>query len=102
MKTNTSVIVGKMTQIRKASDLVKAVPLPELRKWGTGEGEIVDPFDLSFTWKVKGADSGFVFAVYEMTIKPEAKIPIHIHPYAEFFYVLEDRWTLWGLTLAEP
>jgi quercetin dioxygenase-like cupin family protein len=43
-----------------------------------------------------------MFAVYEMTIKPEAKIPIHIHPYAEFFYVLEDRWTLWGLTLAEP
>jgi membrane protease subunit HflK len=41
--------------------------------------------DLSFTWKLKGADSGFVFAVYEMTIKPEAKIPIHIHPYAEFF-----------------
>ena len=75
MKTNTSVIVGKMTQIRNASDLVKAVPLPELRKWGTGEGEKVDPFDLSFTWKVKGADSGFVFPVYEMTIKRRSKNP---------------------------
>jgi quercetin dioxygenase-like cupin family protein len=97
MKTNTSVIVGKMAQIRKASDLVKAVPLPELRKWGTGEGEMVYPFDLSFTWKVKGADSGFVFAVYEMTIKPEAKIPIHIHPYAEFFYVLEGQLDVMGI-----
>ena len=76
MKTNTSVIAGKMTQLPKASDLVKAVPLPELQKWGTGEGEIVNPFDLSFTWKVKGADTGFVFAVYEMTIKPNAKIPL--------------------------
>ncbi len=91
-----------LIQIAKASDLVKAMPLPELRKWGTGEGEIVDPFDLSFTWKVKGADSGLMFAVYEMTIKPEAKIPIHIDPYAEFFYVLEGQVDLWGLTLAEP
>jgi quercetin dioxygenase-like cupin family protein len=97
MKTNTSVIVGKMTQIWKASDLVKAVPLPELRKWGTGEGEIVDPFDLSFAWKVKGEDTGFMFAVYEMTIKPEAKIPIHIHPYAEFFYVLEGQVDVMGI-----
>jgi len=86
-----------MTQIRKASDLVKAVPLPELRKWGPGEGEIVDPFDLSFTWKVKGVDTGFMFAVYEMTIKPEAKIPIHIHPYAEFFYVLEGQVDVMGI-----
>jgi quercetin dioxygenase-like cupin family protein len=38
-----------------------------------------------------------VFAVYEMTIKPEAKIPIHIHPYAEFFYVLEGQVDVMGI-----
>lgn len=86
-----------MNQIPKASDLVKALPLPELRKWATGQGETVNPFDLSFTWKVKGADTGFLFAVYEMTIKPEAAVPIHIHPYAEFFYVLEGEVNVMGV-----
>jgi hypothetical protein len=85
-----------MNQIPKASDLVKALPLPELRKWATGQGETANPFDLSFTWKVKGADTGFQFAVYEMTIKPGAAIPIHIHPYAEFFLRSPRRGQRYG------
>jgi len=38
-----------------------------------------------------------MFAVYEMTIKPEAKIPIHIHPFAEFFYVLDGQVDVMGI-----
>lgn len=80
-----------MEQLVNSSALMKTLPLPELQKWNKGEGEIVNPLDLSFTWKVKAQDTGFVFSVFEMEIKPGAMVPIHIHPFAEFFYVLEGQ-----------
>lgn len=80
-----------MEQLVDASALMKTLRLPELQKWKRGEGEVVNPLDLSFTWKVKAKDTGFAFSVYEMEIKPGAFIPIHVHPFAEFFYVLEGQ-----------
>ena len=86
-----------MAKLADASQLAKVMPLPAVQKLGVGEGEVVHPFDLSFTWKVKGADTGFLFSVYEMTIKPGGAIPIHVHPFAEFFYVLQGTLDAMGL-----
>ena len=58
---------------------------------GSRGGEVVRPFDLALTWKIKAAETGFAFSVYEMTMAPGAEIPIHVHPFAEFFYVLEGQ-----------
>ena len=80
-----------------AFQLVKTIPLPAAQKLGVGEGETVHPFDLSLDWKVKGKDTGFLFSVYEMTIKPGGMIPIHVHPFTEFFYVLQGRVDAMGL-----
>ena len=79
--------------IRRANstDLAKALPLPALQKVDKGGGEVVRPFDLALTWKFKSAETGFAFSVYEMTMAPGAEIPIHVHPFAEFFYVLEGQ-----------
>ncbi len=84
----------------KAVDFAHAVPFPALLKKGLGEGEQVNPFDLSFTWKIKVQDSGFAFAVYEMSIEPGTGIPLHIHPLDEFFYVLEGVIDAVGLDQA--
>lgn len=86
-----------MARLADASKLVRLMPLPAVQKLGVGEGETVYPFDLSFNWKVKGADTGFLFSVYEMTIKPGGMIPIHLHPFAEFFYVLQGNVDAMGL-----
>ena len=86
-----------MNSLVNAVDLVRTVPFPPLQKWSTGAGETVQPFDLSFTWKVKAADTGFAFSVYEMVIQPDKQIPIHIHPFPEFFYVLDGQIDVMGL-----
>ena len=86
-----------MAQFADAFDLVKLMPLPAVQKLGRGEGETVHPFDLSFDWKVKGKDTGYLFSVYEMTIRPAGTIPIHVHPFAEFFYVLGGTIDALGL-----
>ena len=79
--------------IRRANstDLAKALPLPALQKVDKGGSEVVRPFDLALPWKIKALETGFAFSVYEMTMAPGAEIPIHVHPFAEFFYVLEGQ-----------
>ena len=86
-----------MARLADASQLAKLMPLPTVQKLGRGEGETVRPFDLSFDWKVKGKDTGYLFSVYEMSIRPGGTIPIHVHPFAEFFYVLEGSVDALGL-----
>lgn len=86
-----------MPRLANASQLVKTMPLPTVQKIGIGEGETVHPFDLSFSWKVKGLNTGFLFSVYEMTIKPGGTIPIHVHPFAEFFHILQGSVDAMGL-----
>lgn len=81
----------------KSTDLVQTLPLPTVQKLEKGAGEIVKPFDLSLTWKVKAADTGFAYSVYEMTLAPGNEIPIHLHPFAEFFYVLEGQVDAMGI-----
>ena len=86
-----------MAQLIQASTILNGFPLPKLKKIDKNEGEVVNPLGLSFTWKIKGADTGYAFAVYEMTMAPAAMIPMHIHPFAEYFYVLEGTIDIMGL-----
>lgn len=86
-----------MARLADAAQLAQAIPLPVVQKLGVGEGETVRPFDLSFDWKVKGKDTSFLFSVYEMSIQPGGTIPIHVHPFAEFFYVLAGSLDAMGL-----
>jgi len=80
-----------------AADLVKVMSLPKHKKVGKGEGQVVSALGATFSWKVKGVDTGYAFAVYEMTVEPGRGIPLHMHPFAEFFYVLEGCVDIMGI-----
>jgi quercetin dioxygenase-like cupin family protein len=60
-----------------------------LRKIRRDEGEAMAVLGLRMTWKVKAKDTGYTFSVYEMELAPGQGIPLHTHPYPEFFRVLE-------------
>lgn len=60
-------------------------------KLGRQEGKTVRVGDTRLTWKTRGENTGYQFAVYEMTLDPSTGVPLHKHPYPEFFYVLEGR-----------
>ena len=60
-----------------------------VQKLGTEEGDITQIGTLRLTWKARGEKTGFQFGVYESELPPGAGIPLHKHPFAEFFYVLE-------------
>jgi len=60
-----------------------------VQKLGTEEGDITQIGTLRLTWKARGEKTGFQFGVYESELPPGAAIPLHKHPFAEFFYVLE-------------
>ena len=60
-----------------------------VQKLGTEEGDITQIGTLRLTWKARGEKTGFQFGVYESELPPSAGIPLHQHPFAEFFYILE-------------
>lgn len=80
-----------MPKLIDPKSYVKALPFPAVHVLGTGEGEVVQPLDLQFQWKLKAQDTGFASSVYEMVLPPGKKVPLHIHPFSEFFYVLDGR-----------
>jgi quercetin dioxygenase-like cupin family protein len=55
------------------------------------EGSVVDVLGQRLTWKARGEDTGYLFSLYEMTLLPEKALPLHYHPYAEIFYVLDGE-----------
>ncbi len=55
------------------------------------EGDSRQLGDLRLTFKAKGEQTGFQFSVFEMTLASDAGIPLHKHPYPEFFYVLDGK-----------
>jgi len=69
-----------------------------VRKIGVGEGEHFDIADSRFTWKAKAADTGYAFAIYELPLDPGKGVPLHSHPYAEVFYILDGRVDFMRLT----
>jgi quercetin dioxygenase-like cupin family protein len=81
----------KRPQLIDPQSYVKTLPFPVVQRLGAGEGHLVQPFDLQFQWKLQGPETGFQFSVYEMVLAPGKKIPLHIHPFSEFFYVMEGQ-----------
>lgn len=47
--------------------------------------------DWFLTWKAQGKDTGYSFSIFETTLAPGTGIPLHKHPFAEFFYVLQGK-----------
>ena len=71
------------------STVLQHIPATEgVRKVEAGEGEVFDIAGAHLTWKVKGEDSGYAFAVCEQTLAPGESVPLHSHASAETFYVL--------------
>ena len=60
-----------------------------VQKIDTDDGDITEIGTLRLNWKARGAKTGFQFSVYEMELTPGSGVPLHKHPFAEFFYVLE-------------
>lgn len=85
-----------MQKLLNPIEITKAFSFKPLKKIGVDEGRSVNPLGLSFKWKITGAESGYAFAVYEMQIQPGTGIPEHLHPYAEFFYVLKGSLEIRG------
>jgi quercetin dioxygenase-like cupin family protein len=52
-------------------------------------GDLIEVLGLRQKWKVRAKDTGFAFSVFEMELVPGQGIPLHTHPYPEFFYVLD-------------
>jgi quercetin dioxygenase-like cupin family protein len=60
-----------------------------VRKIPRDEGELMEVLGLRMNWKIKAKDTGYAFSVFEMELTPGQGIPLHTHPYPEFFYVLD-------------
>jgi len=49
---------------------------------------------MQLLWRALGENTGYTFSIYEMTVVPGMGIPLHKHPFAEFFYVLEGTLSI--------
>ncbi len=56
-----------------------------------GEGPNLYIGKWQLTWKAEGENTGYSFSIYETTLNPGQGLPLHKHPYPEFFYVLEGK-----------
>src|ERR1700744_5461432 len=52
-------------------------------------GPALDVGQMKLLWRALGEHTGYTFSIFEMTVVPGMGIPLHRHPFAEFFYVLE-------------
>ena len=52
-------------------------------------GPVLDIGPMQLLWRALGENTGYTFSIYETTVVPGMGIPLHKHPFAEFFYVLE-------------
>jgi len=60
-------------------------------------GPVLDIGAIQLIWKAQGEDTGYSFSIFEMTLLPGYGLPLHKHPFAEFFYVVDGtvdfgRW----------
>lgn len=86
-----------MARRANSIEFAKAFPLPTVLKREKADGEVVNPFGLTLTWKIKAEEADYAFSVYKMTMEPGISLPIHIHPFPEFFYVLDGELDAMGL-----
>ena len=57
-----------------------------------GPALTVGPMQL--LWRALGENTGYTFSIFEMEVVPGMGIPLHKHPFAEFFYVLEGTLSI--------
>ncbi len=72
-------------------ELMKELPGHNVIKHTKEEGEASQIANLRLIWKARGPETGYQFSIYEMVLEPGMGIPLHKHPYAEFFMVLEGE-----------
>lgn len=68
--------------------LVQIPTHPGVKKLSPDEGEKTDIATQRIVWKVTAEDTDSAFSIYELEVLPGEGIPVHLHPYAEIFYVL--------------
>ena len=66
-------------------------------------GPALDVGQMKLLWRALGENTGYTFSIFESTVVPGMGIPLHKHPFAEFFYVLEGTlaigyWNNQGVT----
>jgi quercetin dioxygenase-like cupin family protein len=52
-------------------------------------GPALDIGPMQLLWRALGENTGYTFSIFETTVVPGMGIPLHKHPFPEFFYVLE-------------
>src|ERR1700754_2079500 len=67
------------------------IPSKKVRKLGRREGKTVQIGNACLPWRATGEDPGYATSVYEMDLVPGNGIPVHSHPYAEVFYVVQGH-----------
>ena len=55
------------------------------------QGPALQIGEWQLNWKAQGADTGYSFSIYETTLAAGNGLPLHKHPYPEFFYLLEGK-----------
>ena len=85
---------GQAEQTMKHPTIAEELSGHNVFKLGREEGKTVRVGNTRFTWKTRGENTGYQFAVYEMNLDPKLGQPLHKQPYAEFFYVLEGAGRL--------
>ncbi len=60
-------------------------------KTEVNEGPVLQIGEWQLNWKAQGADTGYSFSIYETTLAAGNGLPLHKHPYPEFFYLLEGH-----------
>ena len=55
------------------------------------EGPVLQIGEWQLNWKAQGANTGYSFSIYETTLTAGNGLPLHKHPYPEFFYLLEGK-----------
>jgi quercetin dioxygenase-like cupin family protein len=48
-------------------------------------GPTLDIGPMQLLWRALGENTGYTFSIFEMTVVPGMGIPLHRHPFAEFF-----------------
>ena len=71
--------------------ILEEIDRHNVTKLGNQEGPTTQITNLQLIWKVRGEATGYQFSVFELTLAPDVGIPLHKHPYPEFFYVLEGQ-----------
>ena len=66
-------------------------------------GPALDVGQMKLFWRALGENTGYTFSIFESTLAPGMGIPLHRHPFPEFFYVLEGNlsigyWNNQGVT----